>query len=201
MDKILEILTSMPEYKTALETLFSRKNAAITGIGQINRSHIIAGMYKDTENPLVVICQDEIAARRLNEELKGFLGIDCPILPTRELTFYDSAGVSRGWEQKRLRQLYELANGNTKLQIMSWEAMSQRTIPPETLQDAVFSLKAGLNSALILGLYKPLTAALRRTRLLPSAQESKSAKPGLYLFALGLLATCILFLLVLKGIL
>ena len=63
------------------------------------------------------------------------------------------------------------------------------------------SLKAGFNSALILGLYKPLTSALRRTRLLPEAADAKSAKPGLYLFALALLATCVLFLLVLKGIL
>ena len=62
-------------------------------------------------------------------------------------------------------------------------------------------LKAGLNSSLVLGLYKPLTSALRRTRLLPEAADAKSAKPGLYLFALALLATCILFLLVLKGIL
>ena len=63
------------------------------------------------------------------------------------------------------------------------------------------ALKAGLNSALILGLYKPLTSALRRARLLPSAPESKSRRPGLYLCALALLATCVLFLLVLKGIL
>ena len=63
------------------------------------------------------------------------------------------------------------------------------------------ALKAGLNSALILGLYKPLTSALRRTRLLPSVPESKSRRPGLYLCALALLATCVLFLLVLKGIL
>ena len=63
------------------------------------------------------------------------------------------------------------------------------------------ALKAGLTRALSLGLYKPLTAALRRARLLPSAPESKSRRPGLYLCALALLATCVLFLLVLKGIL
>ncbi len=64
------------------------------------------------------------------------------------------------------------------------------------------ALKAGFNSALVLGLYKPLTAALRRTRLLPETKAPKgSPKPGIYLFALGLLATCIVLLLVLKGIL
>lgn len=62
------------------------------------------------------------------------------------------------------------------------------------------ALKAGLNSALILGLYKPLTTALRKTRLLPeTGTSSRSAKPGIYLFAAFLLAACILFLLVLQG--
>ena len=143
MDKILKILKSMPEYQSAIDTVISGKNAAITGIGQINRSHIISGMYTDINSPLVVICQDDHAATRLKEELKGFLGIECPVLPTRELTLYDSAGVSREWEQKRLRQLYELARGNTKLQIMSWDALSLRTIPPYTLDKAIFSLEVG----------------------------------------------------------
>ena len=61
------------------------------------------------------------------------------------------------------------------------------------------ALKAGLNSALVLGLYKPLTSALRRTRLLPEADHAPcSKKPGIYLFAGLLLVTCILFLLVIQ---
>ena len=62
-------------------------------------------------------------------------------------------------------------------------------------------LKAGLNSALTLGLYKPLTAALRGSRLLPPspAANTKKAKPGIYIFAALLLVTCILLLLVLQG--
>ena len=64
------------------------------------------------------------------------------------------------------------------------------------------ALKAGFNSALVLGLYKPLTGALRRTRLLPETKAPKGdPKPGIYLLALGLLATCVVLLLVLKGIL
>lgn len=62
------------------------------------------------------------------------------------------------------------------------------------------ALKAGLNSALVLCLYKPLTSALRRTRLLPQADHPKrSSKPGVYVFAALLFATCILFLLVMQG--
>ena len=64
------------------------------------------------------------------------------------------------------------------------------------------ALKAGLNSAITLFLYKPLVTALRKARLLDSAAPKKApAKPGIYLLAGLLLATCILFLLVLRGIL
>ena len=61
-------------------------------------------------------------------------------------------------------------------------------------------VKAGLNSSLILALYKPLTSALRKTRLLPESNHPvKATKPGLYIFSGILLATCILLLLVLQG--
>jgi transcription-repair coupling factor (superfamily II helicase) len=84
-----------------------------------------------------------MSAKRLQEELKAFLGETAPILPCRELTLYDTAVVSRGWEQKRLRQLYDLQCGNTPIQILSWEACSQRTMPPQILRDAVFTLTIG----------------------------------------------------------
>ena len=61
-------------------------------------------------------------------------------------------------------------------------------------------LKGGLNSAIVLLLYKPLVTALRRTGLV----EMSTAKPGhskygIYLLAGALLATCIVLLLVLQG--
>ena len=129
MDKLLSVLNTIPEYVSLTEAIGQGKSAAITGIGQINRSHMIAGICQSCQQPVVVICQDDMAAKRLQEELKCFLGTDAPILPSRELTLYDAAVVSRSWEQKRLRQLYDLAYGNTPLQIISWEALCQRTMP------------------------------------------------------------------------
>ena len=143
MEKLLSFLKTIPEYSILLESVSKGESAAITGIGLINRSHMIAGLRKDTSHPIVLICQDDLAAKRLQEELRAFLGDTAPILPSRELTLYDTAVVSRGWEQKRLRQLYDLANSRTSLQIMSWESLSQRTMPPSVLQNAAFSLQVG----------------------------------------------------------
>lgn len=63
-------------------------------------------------------------------------------------------------------------------------------------------LKAGLNSALVLFLYKPVVTALRKAGLVEvNAANSNSSKLGTYLFAAVLLITCILLILVIKGIL
>jgi riboflavin transporter FmnP len=61
-------------------------------------------------------------------------------------------------------------------------------------------LKAGLNSAFILGLYKPLVTALRKTRLIDGKEKkSTGSKWGVYALAVGLLATCIMLLVVFMG--
>ncbi len=144
MEKLLAALNGLPEYNAVSESLRRGYASALTGIGQINRSHLLAGLYKETDRPIVVICQDDMAAKQLESELAAFTGEDFPILPSRELTLYDSVGVSRGWEQKRLRQFYDQLTGKTRLQILSWEALSMRTMPPEALKRAVFSLKVGV---------------------------------------------------------
>ena len=143
MDKLLQFLKSIPEYSLLLKSVVKGEAAAVTGIGQLNRSHLIAALHRDAQKPMVVVCQDDMAAKRLQEELHAFLGETFPVLPSRDLTLYDTAVVSRGWEQKRLRQLYDLASGATKLQILSWESMSQRTMPRNVLLRAAFSLEIG----------------------------------------------------------
>ncbi len=63
------------------------------------------------------------------------------------------------------------------------------------------ALKAGLNTALTLALYKPLVTALRKTGIVESRAKPKGGSNwGIYALAGALLATCVLLLLVLRGI-
>ena len=158
MEQLLSILNTIPEYAALVKAVQKGQSAAVTGIGQINRSHILAALHRDVSRPMVLLCQDDMAARRLQEELKGFLGITVPILPSRELTLYDTAVVSRAWEQKRLRQLFDLSRGATPIQIFTWDSLSQRTMPRDTLISAAFSLEVGREYVLD-DLLSKLTAA------------------------------------------
>ena len=65
MEKLLTFLRSMPEYSSLLDGLKKNMPAAVTGIGQINRSHLIAGLRQDLLRPVVLVCQDDMAAKRL----------------------------------------------------------------------------------------------------------------------------------------
>ena len=143
MDQVLFLLKTIPEYAVLAEAMGKGESAAVTGIGQINRTHMIAGISQDVARPLVILVQDDIAARRMQEELRSFLHMDAPILPGRDLTMYDAAVVSRAWEQKRLRQFYDLGRGATPIQIMTWESASQRTLPPAVLSCAAVTLEVG----------------------------------------------------------
>ena len=162
MEQLLSLLKTIPEYASALKALKNNESVAITGIGQINRSHLLSGLHRSIDRPMVLLCQDDMAARRLQEELKCFLGETAPILPGRDLTMYDAAVVSRAWEQKRLRQFYDLALGKTPLQIMTWESLSQRTMPKKVLMEAAFTLEVGQEYPIDVLISKLTTAGYSR---------------------------------------
>lgn len=78
--------------------------------------------------------------------------------------------------------------------------------PREVVEDMLLpvflpfnALKAGLNTAIILWVYKPLTVALRKVRLLPAVTGEKRKTPvWLYVFAGVLLIGCILSILAIQ---
>lgn len=61
-------------------------------------------------------------------------------------------------------------------------------------------LKAGLNSSILLLIYKPVVQALRKLQFVESNSQEKSNKTGLTLIATVLLITCVLIVFVWKGI-
>ena len=143
MNLLLSALRSMPEYERLRECLLSGKTAALSGVSQIHRLHIAAGLHLMEGLQLVLVCQDDLAAGRCVQELTGFLGFQPELLGTRELALYSSSAVSRGWEHRRLSVLWKLGRGEIPVLVTSVEALRQRTLPPATLFDAAFALRVG----------------------------------------------------------
>ena len=69
MELLLTALRELTEYKTILSTIKKGKSVGVSGAAQINRSHLIAGLRRELEAPILVLCQDDLACRRTQEEL------------------------------------------------------------------------------------------------------------------------------------
>ena len=103
MELLLTALKGLPVYGKLISTLEKNRHVGLSGAAQLGRSHLIASVIHDTKRPALILCQDEMAARRTQEELKSFLDKEIPILPSRDLGFYSASAISRQFEQKRLK--------------------------------------------------------------------------------------------------
>ena len=148
MEQLLNLLRGLPDYRRLLACVEKNRAAGVSGAAQINRSHLIASLLHDTGRPAVLVCQDEMAARRTQAELSAFLGVEAPILPSRDLTFHNASAISRGWEHQRLRLLYGLAQGRERLVLTTFEALALRTMPKSVLFSAALTLRPGAQIAI-----------------------------------------------------
>ena len=143
MKQLMDILTQLPEYGRLAQGIEKNQALAVSGAAQIARSHLIATLCHHSNRPAVLIFQDEMAARRAQEELNAFLGREPELLPTRDLTFHHASAISRGWEHKRLGLFYRLATGDCPLLVTTWQALSLRTMPKSVLFSAAMRLQMG----------------------------------------------------------
>ena len=143
MNVLLSLLQKSQDYMQLLQAVEAKQAVAVSGLSQAPRSHVLAAAHEQSGSPLVAVCQDDMAAKRLASELGAFLGEEPPVLPSRELTLAGAIGVSRQWEQQRLRLLYALAQGRVPVLVASLDALLLRTMPREVLFSASVRLRCG----------------------------------------------------------
>ncbi|MBR4308010.1 MAG: transcription-repair coupling factor [Oscillospiraceae bacterium] len=144
MDLLLKILPESEEFRKLLTAVGKKKTVALSGVGQLPRSHMLATLHAHTGRPIVALCQDDTTAHRVSEELQAFLGMPVALLPGRDWTFYCVSGVSRQWEQKRMELLYALSQDQCPVLVSSYRAMTMRTMPKEKLLDCALCLSCGM---------------------------------------------------------
>jgi transcription-repair coupling factor (superfamily II helicase) len=117
--------------------------AALSGLSGVHRAHLGAALQGDSDRPVVILCADDGEANRMIGDLKALSGKSVVYLASREFVFYDAAVVSRQWEHRRLEAMAALCRGPVPFLVMTVEGMLQRTMPPETMQQAVRVLRQG----------------------------------------------------------
>ncbi len=118
--------------------------ALVSGLGPVHRAHLAAALAEKCGRPLCVVVPDDSAAESMAADLQSFLEGPVTIVPSRDFTFYTSESVSRQTEQSRLRALDALRSDDPPAAVITAAALLLRTIPPEALARAAFTLKSGM---------------------------------------------------------
>ena len=116
--------------------------ALISGLSAVHRANLAAGLRYKTELPLFVICPDDTAAENFAKDLRSMLGEEASTLTMRDFTFFQAEAVSRQAEQRRISTLFSLTERLCRVCVASVSGLMMRTIPPETLKNAAFEIKA-----------------------------------------------------------
>ncbi|MBQ9686484.1 MAG: transcription-repair coupling factor [Oscillospiraceae bacterium] len=117
--------------------------ALISGLSPVHRANLAAALKNQLQMPLFVLCPDDTAAESFARDLAAMLGREVETLLMRDYVFYPAEAVSRQAEQRRIAALYRLARGESDITVASVSGLMQRTLPPQTLLGAAYTVDDG----------------------------------------------------------
>lgn len=144
MTMLTAAISRLNEYQELIAAIEGGKcPVALSGAAAVHRAHIAAGIHLTTKRPVVMVCADEGEGQRMAQDLSAFLETEVPVLTARSFAFHPSAVASRQWEHRRLSLLHRLAREDVNCLVVTVEALLQRTIPRERLEECCVTLKIG----------------------------------------------------------
>ncbi len=128
------------------EALQTRNTPVLTvGLSEIHKSHFLYSLSEEIKQPILVITDDEAAARRMCDDVNVMHGgkeAAAFLYPARDFTFRQVETASKEYEQIRIGVLSRMLAGNCPICFASVEALLQRTIPPQELTGRTFQITA-----------------------------------------------------------
>lgn len=143
MQDITFSITQTSEYRQLYDGLRAGLTPAMAvGLPPVVKAQLAAALHLETGRPVLLLTDDEGAARRLAEDMALFAGKNVLRVPERDFVMLGVESSSRQYEQARIAALWQLLDG-VPLAAGSAAALSQACIPPQTLKAASFSLSEG----------------------------------------------------------
>ena len=144
MTSINIALTQMPEFNdTASRLKTGGGPVSIVGLSSGARAHFLPALCEAGGLRIIMLTPEEPGAVRLSEDVNALMGREMALYyPAKEWNFRDMEGVSREYEQQRIRALDRFVREGGIL-VASVEGALQCTIPPDTLKGATALFDAG----------------------------------------------------------
>lgn len=143
-------LLKLSEYQTIVSALNTGAlPCAAVGLSSVHKANFAAGIANDAGRQTLIITPDELAARRLCDDINEMTGGDTAALyPAKEYAFREDETVSGEYEQLRLNVLFGAATGRRRIVVSSADAAMQYTIPKTEIINRTVKVAPGMRIAM-----------------------------------------------------
>ena len=143
MHRLLQELMLLPEMQYIKTELDGGVSTAVTGLSPIHRVQLSAALAQAMGRPLLLLCADERECERFAADMESLTGGKPLHLPGREMHLRPAAVASRQWDYRRIAALHRMQTETPAVLLATAEALCQRCLPPQVLEQATTVLKVG----------------------------------------------------------
>lgn len=144
MNFLIKTLEENKKFQELTKQISKTGPIAISGLVDVEKLHVLAGILNETKRPMVLVTYNEIQARKLYQDLKKLIK-QTYFFPKKEITSYDYVAQSKEIEYKRIDVLNKMYLAKQQKEpiiiVTTIEAVMQKMIAKDTLYQNVIDFK------------------------------------------------------------
>lgn len=146
MNFLVKTLEENKKFQELTKQISKTGPIAISGLVDVEKLHILTGIFNETKRPMVLVTYNEIQARKLYQDLKKLIK-QTYFFPKKEITSYDYVAQSKEIEYKRIDVLNKMYLAKQQKEpiiiVTTIEAVMQKMVAKDTLYQNVIDFEIG----------------------------------------------------------
>lgn len=146
MNFLIKTLEENKKFQELTKQINKTGPIAISGLVDVEKLHVLAGIFNETKRPMVLVTYNEIQARKLYQDLKKLIK-QTYFFPKKEITSYDYVAQSKEIEYKRIDVLNKMYLAKQQKEpiiiVTTIEAVMQKMVAKDTLYQNVIDFEVG----------------------------------------------------------
>ena len=146
MNFLIKTLEENKKFQELTKQISKTGPIAISGLVDVEKLHVLAGILNETKRPMVLVTYNEIQARKLYQDLKKLIK-QTYFFPKKEITSYDYVAQSKEIEYKRIDVLNKMYLAKQQKEpiiiVTTIEAVMQKIVAKDTLYQNVIDFEVG----------------------------------------------------------
>lgn len=146
MNFLIKTLEENKKFQELTKQISKTGPIAISGLVDVEKLHVLVGIFNETKRPMVLVTYNEIQARKLYQDLKKLIK-QTYFFPKKEITSYDYVAQSKEIEYKRIDVLNKMYLAKQQKEpiiiVTTIEAVMQKMVAKNTLYQNVIDFEVG----------------------------------------------------------